>query len=151
GLNEPSFLEMMRGDLAQRQLVEAIGAGAATPELMLRPLFQAQFEKRSADTVEFPLASAPEVPAPTEAELQRWYDNHPDLYSTPEFRRIKAVVLSPQTLARDIPISDADLQAAYEQHKSEYVKPPKRSAEVISVPDETKAKELAATWQSGAD
>ena len=151
GLNEPRFLELMRSDLAQRQLMEAVSAGAATPEIMLRPLFQGQFEKRSADTVEFPLAAAAEPPAPTPADLQRWYDNHPDLYSTPEFRRIKAVVLSPQTLARDIPISDADLQAAYDQHKAEYVKPAKRSAEVISVPDEAKAKELAATWRGGAD
>ena len=37
----------------------------------------------------------------------------PDQYSAPEYRRIKAVVLSPQTLAKDIPITDADLQAAY--------------------------------------
>jgi peptidyl-prolyl cis-trans isomerase D len=151
GLSEARFLEMMRGDLAQRQLLEAVGAGATTPEVMLLPLFQGQFEKRSADTVEFPLAAAPEPPAPTQAELQRWHDNHPDLYSTPEFRRIKAIVLSPQTLAKDIPITDADLKAAYEQHKAEYVKPAKRSAEVISVPDEAKAKELAATWQGGAD
>jgi peptidyl-prolyl cis-trans isomerase D len=151
GLNEARFFELMRTDLAQRQLLEAVSAGAATPDIMLRPLFQGQFEKRSADTVEFPLAAAPEPGTPTAADLQRWYDNHPDLYSTPEYRRIKAVVLSPQTLAKDIPISDADLQAAYEQHKSEYVKPPKRSAEVISVPDEAKAKELAAAWQGGAD
>jgi peptidyl-prolyl cis-trans isomerase D len=150
GLNEGRFFELMRTDLAQRQLLEAVSAGAATPDIMLRPLFQGQFEKRSADTVEFALAAAPEPGTPTAADLQRWYDNHPDLYSTPEYRRIKAVVLSPQTLAKDIPISDADLQAAYEQHRSEYVKPPKRSAEVISVPDEAKAKELAAAWQGGA-
>jgi peptidyl-prolyl cis-trans isomerase D len=150
-LSEPRFLEMMRGDLAQRQLVEAIGAGAATPEVMLLPLFQGQFEKRSADTVEFPLAAAPPPPAPAEAQLQRWYDNHPDQYSTPEFRRIKAIVLSPETLAKDIPINDADLTAAYEQHKSEYVQPAKRSAEVISVQEEAKAKELEATWRGGAD
>src|SRR5579872_6240924 len=64
GLNEPRFLEMMRGDLAQRQLVEAIGAGAATPDVLLRPLFESQFEKRSADMVEFPFAAAPTPPAP---------------------------------------------------------------------------------------
>ena len=73
--------------------------------------------------VEFPFAAAPEPPAPTDAELQRWYDNHPDMYSTPEYRRIKAIVLSPETLAKDIPITDAELHAAYEQHKAEYVKP----------------------------
>ena len=112
GLTEARFLDMMRGELAQRQLLGAVSAGATTPEALLRPLFQGRFEKRSADMVEFPLAAAPEPPSPTEADLQRWYDNHPDKYSAPEYRRIKAVVLSPQTLAKDIPVTDADLQAA---------------------------------------
>jgi peptidyl-prolyl cis-trans isomerase D len=151
GLTEARFLDMMRGELAQRQLLGAISAGAATPDVLLRPLFQGRFEKRSADMVEFPLAAAPTPPSPTEADLQRWYDNHPDKYSAPEFRRIKAVVLSPQTLAKDIPVSDADLQAAYQQHKADYVKPEKRSAEVVSVGDETKARALADSWRSGAD
>src|ERR1700746_2503596 len=97
--------------------------------------------------VEFPFPAVPEPPAPTEAELQRWYDNHPDLYSAPEFRRIKSIVLSPQTLANVVQIAAADLQAAYQQHRSEYVKPERRSAEVVSVADEAKAKALAATWQ----
>jgi peptidyl-prolyl cis-trans isomerase D len=151
GLTEPRFLDMMRGELAQRQLLGAVGAGAATPEALLRLLFQSRFEKRAADVVEFPLAAAPEPAAPTEAQLQRWYDNHPDLYSAPEYRRIKAIVLSPQTLAKDIPISDADLEAAYEQRRAQYVKPEQRSAEVISVADEAKAKALAESWQGGAD
>ena len=77
GLTEARFLDMMRGELAQRQLLGAVSAGATTPEALLRPLFQGRFEKRSADMVEFPLAAAPEPPAPTEADLQRWYDNHP--------------------------------------------------------------------------
>ena len=84
GLNEPRFLDMMRGDLAQRQLLDAVSAGAAAPEaLNCVRCIEGQFEKRSADMVEFPFAAAPEPPAPTEADLQRWYDNHPDLYSTP--------------------------------------------------------------------
>jgi peptidyl-prolyl cis-trans isomerase D len=151
GLTEPRFLDMMRIDLSQRQLLGAVGAGAATPEALLRPLFQGQFEKRSADMVEFPFGAAPEPPAPTEADLRRWYDNHPDLYATPEFRRIKAIVLSPETLAKDIPITDADVQAAYDQHKALFIKPEKRSAEVISAPDETTAAALAAAWRGGAD
>jgi peptidyl-prolyl cis-trans isomerase D len=151
GLTEPRFLDMMRGDLAQQQVLGAVSAGAATPDVLLQPLFEAQFEKRSADMVEFPFTAAPEPPAPTEAELRRWYDNHPEMYSAPEFRRIKAIVLSPQSLAKDIPISDDDLRAAYRQHEAEYVKPAKRSAEVISVADETKANTLAEQWRGGAD
>ena len=53
--------------------------------------------------------------------LQRWYDNHPDMYRTPEYRRIKAVVLSPQSLATDITVTDDDLHAAYDQHQADYV------------------------------
>src|SRR5271166_833879 len=151
GLSEQRFVDMTRGEVAERQLLGAVGAGAATPEALLRPLFQGQFEKRSTDMVEFPLAAAPEPAAPTEAALQRWYDNHPDRYSSAEYRRIKAIVLSPQSLAKDIPISDADLQTAYEQRKSQYLTPARRSAEVICVADEEKAKELAEKWRGGAD
>jgi peptidyl-prolyl cis-trans isomerase D len=151
GLTEARFLDMMRGDLAQRQLLDAVSAGVVTPDAMLRPLFQGQFEKRSADMVEFPFGAAPEPPAPVAADLQRWYDNHPDLYSSPEYRRIKAVELSPQTLAKDIEITDEDLRAAYDQQRSQYIKPEKRSAEVVSAPDETKAAALAAEWRGGAD
>ena len=39
GLTEARFLDMMRGDLAQRQLLGAVSAGAATPEVLLRPLY----------------------------------------------------------------------------------------------------------------
>ncbi|HTI81243.1 MAG TPA: SurA N-terminal domain-containing protein [Acetobacteraceae bacterium] len=151
GLTEPRFLDMVRGQLQERQLLEAVTAGAAASESMLHPLYESQFEKRSANTVEFPLAAASEPSGSTEAELQRWYDNHPDQYSAPEYRRIKAVVLSPETLAKDIPITEADLHAAYQQHLSDYVKSEKRSAEVISVSEEAKANALATTWKSGAD
>ena len=150
-LTEPAFLAMVRNQLQERQLFEALSSGAFASETMLHPLYETEFEKRSADMVEFPLAAAPEPPAPTDAQLQRWYDNHPDQYSAPEYRRIKAIVLSPETLAKDIPISEADLHAAYQQHLSEYVKPELRSAEVISVADQAKANALAATWRGGAD
>lgn len=150
GLTEQRFVEMVRGDLAQRQVLEAVAAGAAAPRAEAVPLYQEQFEKRSADMVEFPFA-AETSPAPTEPELQRWYDNHPWLYGTPELRRVKAIVLSPQTLAKEIPITDDDLRAAYDQRKAEYVTPEKRSAQVVSVTDEAKARALADRWRGGAD
>ena len=117
----------------------------------MKPLYETQFEKRAADMALFPFAAAPEPAAPDEAELQRWYDNHPDSYSTPEYRRIKAIELSPQSLSSEITITDEELHSAYEEHKAEYVTPEKRSAEVISAPDETKARTLADKWRGGTD
>jgi len=151
GLNEPRFLDMVRSQLAERQLLGAVAGSASAPDALVQPLFMREFEKRSADLADFPVAAVPAPQPPNESVLQRWYDNHPDSYSTPEYRRIKAVLLSPQTLAKDIPLTDDDLRAAYEQHRSEYVKPGKRSAQVVSAPDQAKADALAATWRGGAD
>lgn len=151
GLNEARFLELMRADLAQRQMMEAVRAGATPPETLGRAVFDFEAEKRSADMVELPFAAAKPLAAPGEDVLRRWWENHPDLYRTPEYRRIKAVVLSPQTLAKEIQVSDEDLRAAYETRKADYVTPEKRSAQVLSLPDEAKAKEIGAAWRSGAD
>jgi peptidyl-prolyl cis-trans isomerase D len=151
GLNEPAFLALMRDDLVNRQLMEAVRAGVQPPAALTDALFDVQNEKRSAELAELPFADAPAPPAPTEAQLQRWWVNHPDSYSSPEYRRIKAVILSPETLSKDIPVTDADLQAAYDQHRADYVTPEKRSAQIVTVPDEAKAKALAETWQGGAD
>ncbi|MBN8925697.1 MAG: peptidyl-prolyl cis-trans isomerase [Rhodospirillales bacterium] len=151
GLNEPRFLDMMRNDIAQRQLLGAVTAGAAAPDTETLPIYQQEFEKRSAEIAEFPIAAAPAPPTPDEAVLQRWYDNHPDSYSTPEYRKVKVVELSPQSLAKDIPITDADLHAAYDAQKSEYVTTGTRTAQVITAPDEAKAQALATKWRDGAD
>ncbi|MFL5254408.1 MAG: peptidyl-prolyl cis-trans isomerase [Rhodopila sp.] len=151
GLTEAHFMSQLRTDIAQRQLLSAFGAAATAPDAEIKVLYDMEYEKRAADMAFFPFSAAPEPGAPDEAVLQRWYDNHPDLYATPEYRRIKAVELSPQSLASEITITDADLQAAYDQRKAQYQTPGKRSAQVISVPDEAKAQALAAKWQTTPD
>ncbi len=151
GYTEARFLDLMRADLAQRQLMGPVHAGAVAPDLLVRGVFAYQQEKRVADLVELLFANAPAPAEPSEAALQRWYDNHPDSYSAPEYRKIKAVILSPETLAKDIDIPEADLRAAYEQNKARYVIPEKRSVEVLLTQDEAVAQRLAAQWRAGAD
>ena len=151
GLTETRFAELMREDIGQRQLLETLAAGARAPRAEAAPIYTEQFEKRSADTVEFPFAAEAAAPAPSEAELHRWYDNHPFDYTTPAMRRIKLIILAPSELEKGLTVTDAELQAEYEQLKSQYVTPPKRSAQVLTVPDATKAAALATKWRSGAD
>ena len=150
-LTEPRFLELMRSDLAQRQLMEAVQVGVSPPEVLLAQVFAFQREARIAEVVELPFAAAPEPPVPSEDELKRLYENNSSAYSAPAFRRIKAVILSPQTVARDIPVTEEELQAYYDQHKSEFVTPERRSVQVIVSQDEAAAAKLAAAWIAGAD
>ena len=158
GLNEPRFLELLRTDLGQKQLMAAVRAGAASPEMLTAQAFAQQNEQRAAELAEFPLtdtAAAPiaaeATPAANEATLKRWHDNHPELYSSPEYRKIKAVILSPKFLAKDIPVTDEELKAEFERSKAGFTKPAKRSVQVILVQDPETAKALAADWRAGAD
>lgn len=150
-LTEARFLEMVRGNLAQQQLLGSMVAGAAPPAELVKQVFTYQFERRSAELVELPFNAVPTPATPDAAVLRRWYDNHPDFYSTPEYRRIKAAVLSPETLAKDIPITEADLRKAYDARKAQYVKPERRSVQVVQAPDQAKAEALTAQWRAGAD
>jgi peptidyl-prolyl cis-trans isomerase D len=150
GLTETHFLDLVRGNLAQQQLLESVAAGAAAPGELTKQIFAYEFEKRAADVVELAFDAVPAPAAPDAATLQRWYDNHPDYYSSPEYRRIKAMVLSPETLAKDIPITDADLRKAYDAQRAQYVKPERRSVQVVQAPDEAKAQTLATQWQGNA-
>lgn len=151
GLSEQRFLEMIRDDLGQRQVLGAVKAGIAAPSVLADQVFAIQQEKRVAMAVEVPLISGTPLPTPTDFQLERWWANHPERYSTPEYRKIKAIVLSPETLEKEIQISDDDLKASFEAHKSEFNKPERRSVQVILTQDEAQAQALAAHWATGAD
>lgn len=150
-MSEPQFLDLMREQIASQQLLGAVAAGAGAPGLLVRKIFDFEQQRRSALMVELPVATVPAPPAPTTAELQNWYGNHPWLYRSPEFRRVKAAVLTPETLAKTLTATDAELHAYYDSHKELYVVSPRRSVQVAVLQDEAKAKLLAAQWNGGAD
>ena len=150
-LVEPQFMDLMRADLAQRQLMEAVQVGTVPPDVLTKEVFAFQRESRVASYVEFAFDAAAAPPEPAEADLRKIYDGNLAAYSAPEFRRIKAVVLSPDTVARDIEVSDADIAAAYEARKAEFTTPERRSVQVVVSSDEAKARTIAASWIAGAD
>ena len=150
-LSEQRFLDLVRAEIGQQQLMDAARAGALSPDALDRVVFEIQHETRIADAVEIPLSAAPPPPAPTEQQLTRWYENHKDKYSTPEYRHVKAVVLSPETVGKEIQVSDDEIKSAYEARKASYNQPEKRTVQVLLANDEARAKTLAAQWGSGAD
>ncbi|HET9020169.1 MAG TPA: peptidylprolyl isomerase, partial [Acetobacteraceae bacterium] len=150
GMTEQRFLALLRDQLLQQQMLSAIGAGAAVPDEMAKQVYELEHEKRVAEAVTVPFATAATPSPPTDTQLQRWWANHPERYSTPEYRKIKAIVLTPETVAKDVQVSDDDLKAAWDQHKGEYNTPERRSVDVILTQDQAQAEALAAQWNGGA-
>ena len=149
GLNEARFLSLMRDDMTQRELIEAVKAGISAPGDLVGPIFAFEGETRVAQTVAFPFSAVPAPAAPAQAVLERWYANHPEDYRTPELRRIKAVVISPDTVARSVDVTDAQLRAAYDARAAQFHQPEKRSVDVVTAADKGRAQTLATLWRGG--
>jgi peptidyl-prolyl cis-trans isomerase D len=150
-LTEQRFLDDLAQQLRDRQLLGAVTSGAVAPDILLRQVFTFQHELRTADAVLVRLDAAAAPPPPSDAQVQRWYENHPQAYSAPEYRRIRAVILTPEVVGRDVAVSDEELRAAYAQQKSQFVTPERRSVQVITAPDEATAQKLSTQWSLGAD
>jgi peptidyl-prolyl cis-trans isomerase D len=149
-LTEAHFLDLVRADIAQNQLLQSVGAAAAPSKLLTQLVYRYLNEKRRADMVLLPFNGQPLPPAPTTATLRRFYDNNPNRYSAPEYRHIKAVILSPDSIGRSLTVTDGELKAYFAQHKADYVSPEQRALQVITAGSAASGNALAAQWKAGA-
>ena len=149
-MSEAHFLDLVRQDIAQNQLLQTVGAGA-DPSRQLTGLVYGYFnEHRTADLLLLPFAGRPVPPPPAESVLRRAYDNNPARYTSAEYRHIKAVILSPDSIGRGLDVPEAELRAWFAQHKADYVSAEKRSVQVITSGSSSVAAALAKQWRAGA-
>jgi peptidyl-prolyl cis-trans isomerase D len=144
------FQSYMQMDIAKNQVLAAVQAGARPSDMLTRMVYDYLNEGRQADLVSLSFASHTPPAAPADTVLQRYYANNPKLYTAPEYRRIKAVILSPATIGRGLKVTDADMKTWFSAHKSEFDAPEKRSLQVVTAGTKPVADKLAALWTSGA-
>ena len=150
GMTEATLLSLFRDDLKANALIESLRIGALAPAVLVRHAFDYAAETRTLDMVRIPFASMPPPPAADDATLHRYFDNHPDAFKAPQYRRIKLVVLSPHTVASSMDVSEADERAAFKELVGTGQVPEKRSVEVITAPSQARAEALATLWRGGA-
>ncbi|WP_372620006.1 peptidylprolyl isomerase [Falsiroseomonas sp.] len=150
-MTEPMFLQIVRDDLQRMQLIGAVRAGAPAPDILARALFNWERQKRIAQVVELPLLDAPEPPAPTQAQLERFHANNPDRFSTPELREVTLAVLSAETLRDQVEVPEEELRTAFEARRAQFETPERRQVEQALLPNEEAARQVAAAWASSAD
>ena len=152
GTTPAKFLAQVGDDIADRQLLTAVVAGAAPPAPLVGQIFDYIAEQRTVETVNFPLSAEPAPKPPADAVLQRFWRDHPGQFTAPEYRTIKLVILSPALLAPKEDISQADVDAAYQRVAAEQPPTvPLRAAHVILAEDLAAASRLQAAWTKGAN
>jgi len=150
-LTEDRYAAMLRQDIARTQLTRSLVEGAAAPEAVADLLYRVRNEKRVADTVFLPVDQVKDLAAPTEPQLARFHDDHPELFRAPEYRGITLLVMQASDLVAGITVPEQKLQDEYQARIAEFQESEKRNLEQILLSDEAKAKEAFQQVTAGKD
>ena len=144
GLTTREFEQTMRAEVARTILAGAVTQGVTMPEVYTSTLYAYARETRDFTWAEV-TASALEtaVPAPSDEQIQSWYDDHPEAYTQPETRQITYAWLRPEDVVSQIPVSDEDLRQQYDARISEFVIPERRLVERLVFADAEAAQAAA--------
>jgi peptidyl-prolyl cis-trans isomerase D len=150
-MSEEQLVARLRSDIPRADLLQAVTAGAAAPRPVVDTLYRYRNEKRLADIVEFPVAAVSDIGAPSEDQLTKFYEAHPDLFRAPEFRSFTVASLAPAALEGPGEIAEDKLKKEYELRKDDFETAETREIQQILAPSEDKAKEVEAQVAAGKD
>lgn len=150
GLTPDRFVDEVKHQIADRQLVVAVVAGAGPSDALTDHVFDFVSQARTAKLVDVAFADQPKPAPPSDAELQRYWRNHPQDFTAPEYRTIKLVILSPQLMAPNEPVSQQEIDAQYARIAAEEPTAPLRSVQVISADSLAASSRIEAAWKGGA-
>lgn len=150
-LTEDQLIERLRHDIPRSDLLQAITVGVEVPRPVIDAVYRYRAEKRIADIVALPVASAPDPGQPSEDALTKFYEANPDLFRAPEYRAFTVAGLSPADVAKPGSIPEDKIKQEYDQRKEEFELPERREVQQILAPSEDKAKEAEAALAAGKD
>ena len=138
----------------QRMLREALTGTAAGKLPVSAGLLEAQyrFDNEQRDARFFIVTTADsEVAPPTDDEIKKEYEAHPEAYTAPEYRAIAIMKAEPADIAAAITLTDQDLADGYAKYQSEFFTPEKRTILQVTFPSLADAEAAKAKLAGGAD
>jgi peptidyl-prolyl cis-trans isomerase D len=149
GLNEATFVPMIRGSLTRQLLINPIATSATAPKFLVDNIYRYRNEQRVAQTVLIPNTAATGIAAPSDADVDAYYKKHAAEFTAPEYRTFTVLSLTPDLFTAEIKPTDDELHAAYDQHKSEYVVPEKRKVTQLIAPDKATGDAIVKAMEAG--
>lgn len=150
GISEPEFIGSIRQEMANGLLRAALSAPPTlTSPLMAESLYRFDNEKRTADIVVLKAADAKGATAPTDDQLEKFYEANKMDFLIPETRTVTMATLKSDMIRKNLKITNDQLKAEYEKNIAAFTKPSKRVIEQIVLTTEDEAKKAVEEMKSG--
>ena len=148
GISEAEFETSLREEAARTLLQGAIVSGIQMPETYAKTLVNYVSEQRSFTWSTFNEASlnAP-LAAPTDADLQAYYEANTDSFMLDETKMITYALLSPDAMIDEVEVPEDELRAAYDKRVNEFNQPERRLVERLVFADQESADQAAANLE----
>jgi peptidyl-prolyl cis-trans isomerase D len=150
-MTEQSLTDRMRADIPRGDLLQALTAGVRVPAPVIDAIYRFRSETRVADIVVLPLTAATGIGAPSDDDLQKFYEAHPDMFKAEEFRGFTLASLGLADVADNVSVSDDAVRTAYNERKDSLSVPEQRQLQQILAPSEDKAKAAEDALAAGQD
>ena len=148
-IDERAFRRDVAGD-AVRQMVYIPATGAVTlADGLIRPYAALLVERREGSIGFVPASAFAGGTAPTDAELQRFYQAHIAGYSIPERRVLRYATIGRDQVAAGAAPSEADIRKAYDGNPDKYAAHQTRTLSQVVLDSEAKAQAFAAQVKGG--
>ncbi|HSH26731.1 MAG TPA: SurA N-terminal domain-containing protein, partial [Wenzhouxiangella sp.] len=136
GETPQSFERSLREDMLTSLIPEAISETAVVTETEVDRLVSLQRQTRKVSLIQVDAAGfEPEVEV-SEADVESWYQEHIDAYTSEEKVRLAYVELEPESLLEEASLSEAELRQRYEAARQRYMTPQARRASHILITPE---------------
>ncbi|TLP56768.1 peptidylprolyl isomerase [Parasedimentitalea maritima] len=150
GLSEREFEDDLRRESARTLVQGAMMVGATMPATMRDTITSFIGARRSFSWVQLQNDEMAMIAlAPTDAELQAFYDSNPDLFTLPETKQIAYVQLTPAMLMDQVDVDQDALQTLFDQRADQYQSPERRLVERLVYSDDEAASSAKAQLETG--
>lgn len=148
--NEETFIEDQNRAAVRAQIGSAAVAGDLVPEVFEKAALAHAGERRVFELLELGPADAGEIAAPTDAQLQTFFDARKADYRAPEYRAISVVKVEPADIADPASVDADRVKAEYDRRIAAYTTPERRAIQQIPFKDEAAATAARAALDEGA-
>ncbi len=118
GMTVPAFEARLKHDIVMQTLENAIRESSIVPAPQLDELVRLRDQTREVGLMTLDRAKiAATVAAPTEAQIQSYYEAHKAAYIQPDRVKVNYIELSPATLAPMVKVDEQEIQDAYDAYQ----------------------------------
>lgn len=151
GFTTEGFEQSIREQLVLQRVLDALEKSVVVSDAAVEERYRQQVERAKIRYVSIAFAASVGQVAVSDAELQKYFDKHAEVFRVPEQRVADYLLVDQAALEQTLPATEEELRAYYQQHQQEYQQSEQVRARHILVDTAEQAAAARARLDSGED